>query len=79
MSALEHAATNGPWALATLDAIATATSLRDAARALHVHHSTLQDRLLHAETALGCGVRDPAGRLRLQLALVPRRAAHPQR
>ncbi|WP_138758982.1 helix-turn-helix domain-containing protein [Modestobacter altitudinis] len=77
--ALEHAATVGPWALATLDAVATATSLRDAARALHVHHSTLQDRLLHAETALGWGVREPAGRLRLQLALVLRRAAHHRR
>lgn len=77
--ALEHAATIGPWALATLDAVAAATSLRDAARALHVHHSTLQDRLLHAETALGWGVREPAGRLRLQLALVLRRAAHQRR
>jgi hypothetical protein len=74
--ALEHAATIGPWALATLDAVATATSLRDAARALHVHHSTLQDRLLHAEAALGWDVREPAGRLRLHLALVLRRASH---
>ncbi|SOD98728.1 helix-turn-helix domain-containing protein [Blastococcus haudaquaticus] len=77
--ALEHAATIGPWALATLDAVASATSLRDAARALHLHHSTLQDRLSHAETALGWDVREPAGRLRLQLALVLRRAARHQR
>lgn len=73
--ALEHAAAVGPWVLATLDAVATTSSLRDAARALHVHHSTLQDRLAHAETALGWTVRDPAGRLRLQLGLVLRRAA----
>ncbi|WP_448616635.1 helix-turn-helix domain-containing protein [Modestobacter sp. URMC 112] len=77
--ALGHAATIGPWALATLDAVATTTSLRDAARALHVHHSTLQDRLLHAEAALGWDVREPAGRLRLQLALVLHRAARRRR
>ncbi|MFC7573266.1 helix-turn-helix domain-containing protein [Klenkia terrae] len=37
--------------------------------------ATLQDRLQHAEQLLGWDLRDPAGRLRLQLALHLRRAA----
>ncbi|SDP40825.1 PucR C-terminal helix-turn-helix domain-containing protein [Klenkia soli] len=73
--ALQGAAAAGPWVLTTLDAVATTGSQRDAARALHLHHSTLQDRLQHAEQMLGWGVRDPAGRLRLQLALHLHRAA----
>ncbi|SSC25080.1 PucR C-terminal helix-turn-helix domain-containing protein, partial [Klenkia terrae] len=73
--ALDAAAAAGPWVLTTLDAVATTGSQRDAARALHLHHSTLQDRLQHAEQLLGWDLRDPAGRLRLQLALHLRRAA----
>lgn len=73
--ALDEAAAAGPWVLTTLDAVATTGSQRDAARALHLHHSTLQDRLQHAEHLLGWDLRDPAGRLRLQLALHLRRAA----
>jgi DNA-binding PucR family transcriptional regulator len=42
---------------------------------LRVHHSTLQDRITHAEHLLGWTVREPAGRLRLQLALALRRLA----
>ncbi|MFI6318232.1 helix-turn-helix domain-containing protein [Nonomuraea sp. NPDC050556] len=61
------------WMLGTLHAIAFAPSLRAAAGELTVHHSTLQDRLTHAEHLLGWTVRDPAGRLRLQLALLLRR------
>lgn len=71
---LERAAAAAPWVLATLDAVAGANSLRDAARALRVHHSTLQDRLAHAEALLGWDVREGQGQLRLQLALVLRRA-----
>jgi hypothetical protein len=72
--ALEHAAAAAPWVLATLDAVAGASSLRDAARALQVHHSTLQDRLDHAESLLGWNVHERPGQLRLHLALVLRRA-----
>jgi len=72
--ALEHAAAAAPWVLATLDAVAGAASLRDAARALRLHHSTLQDRLTHAQALLGWDLRHPQGQLRLQLALVLRRA-----
>ncbi|GID29343.1 hypothetical protein Abr02nite_43260 [Paractinoplanes brasiliensis] len=38
-----------------------------------MHHSTLQDRLAHTLPVLGWEVRDPHGRLRLQLALALRR------
>lgn len=72
--ALNRAAATAPWVLATLEASAYTTSLRDAARLLQMHHSTLQDRLAHAETALGWDIREPHGRLRLQMALVLRRA-----
>jgi PucR C-terminal helix-turn-helix domain len=71
--ALEHAASGTPWLLRTLDAVAGGVSLRAAAAALRVHHSTLQDRIGHAEHLLGWNVREPQGRLRLQLALALRR------
>jgi hypothetical protein len=73
VQALERAAAAAPWVLATLDAIATTASLRAAATALTVHHSTLQERVAHAEHLLGWSVHDPQGRLRLQIALVLRR------
>jgi len=59
--------------LPTLDAVVLAPSVRTAARQLQVHHSTLQDRIAHAEQLLGWNVREPQGRLRLQLALALRR------
>jgi hypothetical protein len=67
--ALRRAHAAAPWALLTLHAVAAHASLRTAAAALTVHHSTLQERLAHAERLLGWNVRGPAGRLRLQLAL----------
>ena len=70
---LERARSTAPWALATLVAVATTSSLRTAATTLVVHHSTLQDRLAHVEELLGWSVRDPAGKLRLQLAVALRR------
>ena len=77
--ALEHAALAAPWMLATLHAVATSASLRAAAAALLVHHSTLQDRIAHAERLLGWTVREPHGRHRLYLALALRRLRrHPQ-
>jgi sugar diacid utilization regulator len=74
VQALDVAVATGPWVLCTLEAVAGTTSLRDGARTLHLHHSTLQDRLQHAEQLLGWEVRSPGGRLRLQLALHLRRA-----
>jgi hypothetical protein len=73
LRALEHAAAAGPWVLSTLHALAEAGSLRAAATALRLHHSTLQDRITRAEHLLGWTIRDPHGRLRLQLALALRR------
>ncbi|MEV7872610.1 helix-turn-helix domain-containing protein [Streptomyces sp. NPDC088124] len=71
--ALERAVAAAPWAALTLHTVAFAPSLRAAATELTVHHSTLQDRLAQAEQWLGWPVRDPYGRLRLQLALLARR------
>jgi hypothetical protein len=71
--AVEHAALAGPWMLATLHAVATTASLRAAAAALLVHHSTLQERIVHAERLLGWPIREPDGRHRLYLALALRR------
>lgn len=67
---LKSAAAHAPWVPATLHAVASTTSLRAAAAEINVHHSTLQDRLTHAETLLGRPVRTPQGRFRLQLALM---------
>ncbi|MGW1674313.1 helix-turn-helix domain-containing protein [Streptomyces sp. NPDC002324] len=72
---LERAAADSPWMLATLHAVATTASLRAAATGVNVHHSTLQDRLTHAEALLGWPVRTPRGRLRLHLALTLRHLA----
>ncbi|MFD5254354.1 MULTISPECIES: helix-turn-helix domain-containing protein [Streptomyces] len=73
--AVEAAATDAPWMLATLHAVTATTSLRAAAVEAGVHHSTLQDRLIHAEHLLGWPTRTPQGRLRLHLALTLRRLA----
>ncbi|MFJ5726736.1 helix-turn-helix domain-containing protein [Streptomyces paradoxus] len=75
--ALEAAAANAPWLPATLHAVASTGSLRAAAAGINVHHSTLQDRLTHAEHLLGWPLRTPQGRLRLQLALAMHRLARP--
>ncbi|WP_433832370.1 helix-turn-helix domain-containing protein [Actinoplanes sp. CA-015351] len=70
---LDHAAATAPWLLPTLHAVATTISLRAAAARLRLHHSTLQDRVTHAEKLLGWSIRDPHGLLRTQLALTLRR------
>ena len=70
---LEQLAGEHPWLLATLTAVAEQSSLRAAAGVLHVHHSTLQERIAHAERMLGWSIGDPAGRFRLNLALALRR------
>ncbi|KUO17421.1 helix-turn-helix domain-containing protein [Streptomyces dysideae] len=74
---LEAAAAASPWLLATLNAVASTASLRAAATASNVHHSTLQERLVQAEHLLGWPVRTPQGRFRLQLALTMRHLARP--
>ncbi|MFJ8053721.1 helix-turn-helix domain-containing protein [Streptomyces luteogriseus] len=76
--ALEAAAATTPWLSATLQAVVSTASLRAAAAEINVHHSTLQDRLAHAEHLLGWPIRTPQGRLRLQLALTIRHLTRPQ-
>lgn len=75
--AVEAAAADAPWLLTTLHAVTATASLRAAAAEANVHHSTLQDRLTHAEHLLGWPVRTPQGRLRLHLALTMRRLTRP--
>ena len=77
VQALEAAGASTPWLLATLHAVVSTASLRAAAAEINVHHSTLQDRLSHAEHLLGWPLRTPQGRLRLQLALAMRHLARP--
>lgn len=77
VQALEAAGASAPWLLATLHAVVSTGSLRAAAADINVHHSTLQDRLSHAEHLLGWPLRTPQGRLRLQLALAMRHLARP--
>ncbi|MFI7498451.1 helix-turn-helix domain-containing protein [Streptomyces sp. NPDC049687] len=77
VTAVEAAAADAPWLLGTLYAVTATASLRAAAAEANVHHSTLQDRLAHAEHLLGWPVRTPQGRLRLHLALTMRRLARP--
>ncbi|MFI6463673.1 helix-turn-helix domain-containing protein [Streptomyces sp. NPDC050538] len=71
--ALEKAARSGLWVLRTLVEFTSHTSLRLAAAALYVHHSTLKGRITLIEQDLGFPVCDPQGRLRVQLALAARR------
>ncbi|MCD0449785.1 helix-turn-helix domain-containing protein [Actinocorallia sp. API 0066] len=73
VGALDRAALAAPWMLATLDAVAAASSHRAAATALLIHHSTLQERVTQAEKLLGWPLGTAAGRLRLSLALALRR------
>ncbi|WP_345711384.1 helix-turn-helix domain-containing protein [Kineococcus glutinatus] len=71
--AIERVAAAAPWALATLDALATSTSLRAAAAALGVHHSTVHERACHLERLLGWPLREGAGGVRVHVALLLRR------
>lgn len=76
--ALEAAGAAAPWLLSTLHAVATTVSLRAAAAEINVHHSTLQERLSHAEHLLGWPLRTPQGRFRLGLALALRQLVRNQ-
>ena len=71
--ALDAVAATHPWALGTLDAVIRHLTVRSAATELHVHHSTLQERIVHLRRELGFDVDSPTGRQRAALALVLRR------
>ncbi|HEV2638616.1 MAG TPA: helix-turn-helix domain-containing protein [Actinocrinis sp.] len=70
---LNEAESAVPGTLATLAALTVHDSVRKAAAELHIHHSTLQARLVHANTVLGYEAQSTTGRARLSLALAPRR------
>jgi sugar diacid utilization regulator len=61
--------------VATLEAFCRTGSLRQAAVALHRHHSSVAGRLAHVEDALGWRLDDPGDRFRARLALLARRLA----
>ncbi|MDH6136458.1 hypothetical protein P3T37_005886 [Kitasatospora sp. MAA4] len=67
--ALRAAEGAAPGSLETLTVLAEQSSLRQAAAALHVHHSTLQARLPSLEAALDYPLSTAPGRSRLALAL----------
>lgn len=58
-----------------MEALLATDSLRAAAAAIGIHHSTLQAQAAKCSTALGFDVRSPQGRLRLALALKLHRLA----
>jgi hypothetical protein len=65
-------ALGGPDMLSTLDVVVTG-SIRQAARALGVHHNSVQHRVAQAERVFGFGLSDVYGRNRLFMALTLRR------
>ncbi|MEU5155164.1 helix-turn-helix domain-containing protein [Glycomyces sp. NPDC021274] len=73
---LDAALATHPWLVDTLQAALDQTSLRQAASSLHVHHSTLQERLAWLEARLGIALAQPGGRQRAAVALVLWRIAH---
>jgi hypothetical protein len=65
----------GATDVATLEAFCRTGSLRQAAVALHRHHSSVATRLAHVEDALGWRLDEPGDRFRARLALLARRLA----
>jgi hypothetical protein len=63
----------GPEMRRTLDVVAAASSVRQAARWLETHHNTVAHRMAVAEQTLGFSMTDAYGRGRLYLAIVLRR------
>lgn len=59
----------GQEALESLDAFLVHDSVRQAASAMFVHHSTLHYRISQIEKTLGFGLEDQQGRVRASLAL----------
>ncbi|WP_063767669.1 PucR family transcriptional regulator [Streptosporangium roseum] len=59
----------GAEALEAVRALCAEGSVRRAAAAVHLHHSSLAARIARAEAVLGFSLADPAGRLRAHLAL----------
>jgi hypothetical protein len=64
---------SGAEDIAVLEAFCRTGSLRQAARVLHRHHSSVASRLSHVEDAMGWQLDDPADRFRARLTLLARR------
>ncbi len=65
---LEELRRRRPWVPGTIYQVLGQPSMRRAATALHIHHSTLQHRLAWLESELGYRLDNPAGRLRAATA-----------
>ncbi|AQT79416.1 hypothetical protein B1R94_09265 [Mycolicibacterium litorale] len=63
----------GRGVVTALETVAQAGSLREAARVMCLHHTSVAARLSRAEQRLGYRVTTPSGMARLQLALALRR------
>ncbi|QYN33073.1 helix-turn-helix domain-containing protein [Pseudonocardia sp. DSM 110487] len=59
--------------VAALEAFCRTGSLRKAAALLHLHHSSVADRLAHVENELGWSLDEPGDRFRARFALLARR------
>lgn len=57
-----------PWVASTVVTVVAHASLRQAAAELHLHHSTLQERMAWLESHMGYAPLKPTGRQRLSLA-----------
>ncbi|WP_048822053.1 helix-turn-helix domain-containing protein, partial [Streptomyces ipomoeae] len=73
---LDEVRVTRPWVIDTLQAVLDQASLRQAASELHVHHSTLQERLTWLVSQLGYAITKPGGRQRAAVALLLWRIAH---
>lgn len=65
-----------PWVVDTLHALLDQPSLRQSAAMLHVHHSTLQERLTWLSAQLGYSPAKGRGRQRAAVAVLLWRVAH---
>jgi hypothetical protein len=63
----------GALDVATLEVFCRTGSLRQAAAALHLHHSSVAARLAHVEQAMGWRMDSPDGQFRARLTLLARR------
>jgi hypothetical protein len=68
VQAIERLRARRPWVPTTLYHVVGQQSMRQAAAALHIHHSTLRQRVDWLEEQLGYSVRNPNGRLRAATA-----------
>jgi hypothetical protein len=74
--ALHHLLAGHPWVIETLQAVLDQPSLRQSAVMLHLHHSTLQERLKWLTTQLGYSPAKARGRQRAAVAVLLWQVAH---